>query len=213
MESKMTKIYARSNKKIQLKVYAGHFATPQSHITHYLDLTTMRSRSSEAMRIAEALAANYETSIPVDTIICMSGLEVVGAYLAETLTRAGVYSMNSHQTIYITSPEYNNSGQIIFRDNIQPMIRGKNILILDGSITTGETLSRAIESILYYGGAIRGIASIFSAATSIVDLPVYSIFNHQDLPNYGSYSAATCPLCAQKQKLDALVNGFGYSKI
>ena len=212
MESKMTKIYARSNKKIQLKVYAGHFATPQSHITHYLDLTTMRSRSS-AMRIAEALAANYETSIPVDTIICMSGLEVVGAYLAETLTRAGVYSMNSHQTIYITSPEYNNSGQIIFRDNIQPMIRGKNILILDGSITTGETLSRAIESILYYGGAIRGIASIFSAATSIAGLPVYSIFNHQDLPNYGSYSAATCPLCAQKQKLDALVNGFGYSKI
>ena len=210
MESKMTKIYARSNKKIQLKVYAGHFATPQSHITHYLDLTTMRSRSSEAMRIAEALAANYETSIPVDTIICMSGLEVVGA---ETLTRAGVYSMNSHQTIYITSPEYNNSGQIIFRDNIQPMIRGKNILILDGSITTGETLSRAIESILYYGGAIRGIASIFSAATSIAGLPVYSIFNHQDLPNYGSYSAATCPLCAQKQKLDALVNGFGYSKI
>lgn len=78
MESKMTKIYARSNKKIQLKVYAGHFATPQSHITHYLDLTTMRSRSSEAMRTAEALAANYETSIPVDTIICMSGLEVVG---------------------------------------------------------------------------------------------------------------------------------------
>ena len=213
MESKMTKIYARSNKKIQLKVYAGHFATPQSHITHYLDLTTMRSRSSEAMRIAEALAANYETSIPVDTIICMSGLEVVGAYLAETLTRAGVYSMNSHQTIYITSPEYNNSGQIIFRDNIQPMIRGKNILILDGSITTGETLSRAIESILYYGGAIRGIASIFSAATSISGLPVYSIFNHQDLPNYGSYSAANCPLCAQKQKLDALVNGFGYSKI
>ena len=213
MESKMTKIYARSNKKIQLKVYAGHFATPQSHITHYLDLTTMRSRSSEAMRIAEALAANYETSIPVDTITCMSGLEVVGAYLAETLTRAGVYSMNSHQTIYITSPEYNNSGQIIFRDNIQPMIRGKNILILDGSITTGETLSRAIESILYYGGAIRGIASIFSAATSIAGLPVYSIFNHQNLPNYGSYSAATCPLCAQKQKLDALVNGFGYSKI
>ena len=184
MESRMTKISARGDKKIQLKVIPGHFATPQSHITHYLDLTTMRSRSSEALRVAEALAANYETSIPVDTIICMSGLEVVGAYLAETLTRAGVYSMNSHQTIYITAPEYNNSGQIIFR-----------------------------ESILYYGGTIRGIAAIFSAATNIARLPVYSIFDHRDLPNYGSYPASTCPLCAQKQKLDALVNGFGYSKI
>ena len=85
--------------------------------------------------------------------------------------------MNSHQTIYITAPEYNNSGQIIFRDNIQPMIKNKNILILDGSITTGETLSRAIESILYYGGTIRGIAAIFSAATNIAGLPVYSIFD------------------------------------
>ena len=75
MESRMTKISARGDKKIQLKVIPGHFATPQSHITHYLDLTTMRSRSSEALRVAEALAANYETSIPVDTIICMSGLE------------------------------------------------------------------------------------------------------------------------------------------
>lgn len=158
MESRMTKISARGDKKIQLKVIPGHFATPQSHITHYLDLTTMRSRSSEALRVAEALAANYEASIPVDTIICMSGLEVVGAYLAETLTRAGVYSMNSHQTIYITAPEYNNSGQIIFRDNIQPMIKNKNILILDGSITTGETLS------------VRSRVSCTTAARSVVSL-------------------------------------------
>ena len=169
MESRMTKISARGDKKIQLKVIPGHFATPQSHITHYLDLTTMRSRSSEALRVAEALAANYETSIPVDTIICMSGLEVVGAYLAETLTRAGVYSMNSHQTIYITAPEYNNSGQIIFRDNIQPMIKNKNILILDGSITTGETLSRTT--------AARSVVSLqFSVQLLILPDCLFTVF-------------------------------------
>lgn len=33
MESRMTKISARGDKKIQLKVIPGHFATPQSHIT------------------------------------------------------------------------------------------------------------------------------------------------------------------------------------
>ena len=161
MESKMFKIYARSDDRIQLKIYPGHFATPQSHITHFLDITTMKSRSSEARRIAQALAANYEASIPVDTIVCMDGLEVVGAYLAEELTKAGVLSMNAHQTIYITSPEYNSVGQMIFRDNIQPMIYGKNVLILNGAITTGATLSRAVESILYYGGKIRGVAAIF----------------------------------------------------
>ena len=213
MESKMVKIKARYDNRIELKVYPGHFATPQSHITHYMDLTTMRTRSAEARRIAEALADNYQVSTPVDTIVCMDGLEVIGAYLAEELTKAGIHSMNAHQTIYIVSPEYNNAGQMIFRDNIQPMIKGKNILVLNSSVTTGETLSRTIESVLYYGGVIRGVAAIFSAATSVAGLPVHAIFNHQDIPNYATYLATNCPLCRNRQRLDALVNGFGYSKI
>lgn len=213
MESKMVKIKARYDNRIELKVYPGHFATPQSHITHYMDLTTMRTRSAEARRIAEALADNYQVSTPVDTIVCMDGLEVIGAYLAEELTKAGIHSMNAHQTIYIVSPEYNNAGQMIFRDNIQPMIKDKNILVLNSSVTTGETLSRTIESVLYYGGVIRGVAAIFSAATSVAGLPVHAIFNHQDIPNYATYPATNCPLCRNRQRLDALVNGFGYSKI
>ena len=177
----MTKIYARGDSRIQLKVIPGHFVTSQSHITHYLDLTTMKSRTAEAQNIAHELAANYEVSTPVDTIICMDGLEVIGAYLSEELTKAGIFSLNAHQTIYVITPESSNSGQIIFRDNFQPMIKGKNVLILNGSITTGSTLSKAIESILYYGGTIRGIAAIFSRVDSVASLPVYSIFNTKDI--------------------------------
>lgn len=213
MESKIFKIYARSDERIQLKIYPGHFATPQSHITHYLDMTTMKSRCSEARHIAQALSKNYEASIPIDTIVCMDGLEVVGAYLAEELTKAGVLSMNAHQTIYITSPEYNSVGQMIFRDNIQMMIEGKNILLLNGSVTTGGTITRAVESILYYGGKIRGIAAIFSAVNSIAQLPVHSIFQQKDIPDYGTYSSHNCPLCKNKVKMNAIVSSYGYSKL
>lgn len=213
METKMFKIYARCDDRIQLKIYPGHFATPQSHITHYLDMTTMKARCSEAQRIAAALAPNYETSIPIDTIVCMDGLEVVGAYLAEQLSHAGVLSMNAHQTMYIASPEFNSGGQMIFRDNVQMMIQGKNILILGGSITTGGTLNRAVESILYYGGRIRGIAAIFSAINKIADMPVHSVFHQKDIPNYDTYSAQDCPLCRNKQKIDAIVSSYGYSKL
>lgn len=102
---------------------------------------------------------------------------------------------------------------MIFRDNVQMMIDGKNILILNGSVTTGETLSRAVESILYYGGKIRAIAAIFSAVDKVAQLPVHSIFQQKDIPDYGTYRVHDCPLCRNKQKLDAIVNGFGYSKI
>ena len=121
--------------------------------------------------------------------------------------------MNAHQTIYITSPEYNSGGQMIFRDNVQMMLQGKNILILNGSVTTGGTLNRAVESILYYGGKIRGIAAIFSAINKIADMPVHAIFQQKDIPNYGTYSSHDCPLCKKRQKIDAIVSSYGYSKL
>lgn len=213
MESNMFKIYAKSDDYIQLKIIPGHFATPQSHITHYLDMTTMKSRLSEALHIAQSLAKNYEASIPIDTIICMDGLEVIGTLLAEELTKAGVLSMNAHKTIYVTSPEASTAGQLIFRDNVQPMIRDKNILVLIGSVTTGVTLNHAINTILYYGGKIRGVSAIFSAVTSVAGLPVYALFTQKDIPNYHTYRTHECPLCKQQQKLDAIVNGYGYSKL
>ena len=209
----MTKVYARSDSRIQLKVIPGHFVTSQSHITHYLDLTTMKSRTAEAQRIAHELTSNYEVSTQIDTIICMDGLEVIGAYLSEELTKAGIFSMNAHQTIYVITPEFGNAGQLIFRDNYQPMIKGKNILILNGSITTGSTLSKTIESVLYYGGIIRGVAAIFSRIDSVASLPVYSIFKAKDVPDYHSYPSNNCPLCQKKQKIDALVSSYGYSAL
>ena len=202
-QDKIIKIYARSDNQIQLKMIPGHFVTSQSHITHYLDLTTMKSRCSEARRIASSLAANYEASIPVDTIVCMDGLEVVGAYLAEELTKAGVLSMNAHQTIYVITPEFNSTGQMIFRDNYEPMINGKNILILNG----------AIESVLYYGGKIRGVAAIYSSVDSVASLPVHSIFQSRDIPDYHSYRSDSCPMCKNRQKIDAIVSSYGYSML
>ena len=41
---------------------------------------------------------------------------MIGAYLAEELTRAGVLSTNAHKTIYVITPEYNSNSQMVFRD-------------------------------------------------------------------------------------------------
>ena len=217
LEARMFKAYAKGDEKIQLKIIPGHFVTSQSHISHYLDMTTMKTRCAEASRIARLLSSRYETSTPVDSIICMDGLEVIGAFLAEELAKAGVLSMNAHKTIYIVTPEFNSNGQMIFRDNTKLMVEGKNVLILSTSITTGVTLDKAITSIRYYGGKVRGIAAVFSFVNkAMVDedrvVEVNSIFTGKDLNGYASYDAKKCPMCAAKQKIDAIVNGYGYSK-
>ena len=42
---------------------------------------------------------------------------------------------------------------------------------------------------------------------------VNSIFGAKDMKGYASYDARVCPMCKAKQKIDAIVNGFGYSKM
>lgn len=213
MLSQYTKIPASMNSNVALKIVPGHFATTHSHITHYMEIGTMKTRCSEAHGVATILAMHYTVSTPVDTIICADGTEVIGTYLAEELTRAGVLNYNAHRTVYVVAPEYAPSGQIIFRDNLQLAIKGKHVLLLMGSLTTGRTLERLMEGVRYYGADISGACAIFSAVKEVDNIPVISVFRPEEVPNFQSYAPSECPLCKQGQKIDALVNSFGYSVI
>ena len=213
MESRMEKIWAKQDNRIALKVYKGHFATPSSHISHYFDMTTLKARASEARAVAEVLAQRYSHSTVVDTIVCMDGTEIIGGYLAEELMHAGIMSMNQHNTIYVIAPEMNGSGQVIFRDNLKMIIEKKNVLILMASATTGKLLQNCVDSVLYYGGKVAGVSSIFSNISKMAGVEINTIFNQKDVPNYISHKSNECELCRKKIKLDALVNGYGYSKL
>ena len=196
-----------------LRIAKGHFVTNHSHINYYMDMTTLKARQSEAELAAQALAPVYSNETVVDTILCMDGTQIIGAFLAKELTRAGFMSINAHQTIYVVTPENDTNGQMIFRDNIQPMIRGKHVLVLTDSVTTGIAVRKSEECIRYYGGSVSGVAAIFSAVDQVQGIPVKAIFGPEDVPGYATYSSHDCVLCKQGQKIDAMVNGYGYSKL
>ena len=201
------------NKNLFLRVSPGHFATSHSHINYYIDVTTQKTRLSEAMAVAKELVSYYKSSTIVDTILCLDGTEVIGACLANELTKSDYTNLNAHQTIYIIEPEHTAGSQLFFRDNIVKMIEGKHVLVLAASVTTGYAASSAIEAIKYYGGTAVGVASIFSTVKECAGFPVHSAFDTADLNGYTSSPAHECPMCRAGKPLDALVNGFGYSKL
>ena len=207
------RITSKGNNKINLKVIPGHFATSHSHINYYMDMTTLKVRQSEAAEVAKTMAKCYKYNTIVDTIICMDGCEIIGTHLAQDLTDAGIMSMNAHQSLYVITPETDSDGQLIFRDNIQPMVRDKNVILLLASATTGRTIAKSLECIQYYGGKVQGISAIFSATTEIHGQQVNSIFDSSDFLGYKSYPKTDCPLCNESVKLDAIVNGYGYSML
>ena len=203
----------RRHGNVPLRVARGHFATNHSHINYYIDITYHKTRLSEAKATAYELVSRFINDTPVDTIVCLDGTSVLGTFVGIELTKSGFRTINQHQTIYVLEPESNSGGQMIFRDNIQPMIRGKHVLVLMASVTTGNTARQAMEAITYYGGQVAGIAAIYRAMDEINGYPVRSVYSVKDLPDYESYDYRECSYCKQGQKLDALVNSFGYSAL
>lgn len=196
-----------------LRVAEGHFATSHAHSNYYIDVAAQKSRLSEATELAKELCKGYSYSSIIDTILCLDGMEVVGTCLANELTKSNFMSMNAHQTIYVVTPEITNGSQLLFRDNIVPMIKAKHVLILAISVATGVSASAAIEAVKYYGGEIAGVASIFATTNECAGYEVNSVFNPNDLDGYFSCPAHECPLCKEGRKLDALINSHGFSKL
>ena len=112
MEKSYTKIYT-TGATVPLKIRPGHFATNHAHINYYIDVTTLKARTKEAEEVAQALVGMYLYDTVIDTIVCMEGTEVIGAFLAEELAKGGFLSTNAHKSIYVISPELNKAVESI----------------------------------------------------------------------------------------------------
>ena len=201
------------NPYLKLSVYKGHFATSHSHMNYYIDVAANKASSLQTKEIAKVLAEHYRHTTEVDTILCLDGSEVIGAFLAERLSQPDFYGINADRDIFVLTPERINGSQLFFRDNTAPMLEGKKVLILAVSIVTGYTAQAALEAVHYFGGTPVGICSIFSNPDRCLDIPINSVFNAEDLPGYESHSALECPMCKEGEKIIALVNSFGVSAL
>jgi len=214
MREHLTDLRSTRNPKARIKIMEGHFATVNSHINTYIDMSTVKCRHNNGRETARVLAEHFQNNTMVDTIVCLDGTELIGAFMAEFLAYRGIMSINSGKNISIITPDVNAYGQLVFMDSTLRMIKNMQVLVLAASVTTGRTITQATEAVSYYGGTVRGVAAIFSNVEQTPEgMEIFSIFQGEDLPDYQAYQPSECPMCRRKQPLDAIVNSFGYSKL
>lgn len=228
------KIKSKLDNDIELKVIPGHFSSDRFHVNYYIDMSSLKTRVKAAKKIAQAMAQQYIKKVdiklgfnssliemgsltamganvkPIDTIICMDGCEVIGAYLAEEIMKVGVPNKTQHNSVYVISPEFDNRGQMVVKNNIKDKIKGRNCLVVLASAMSGQTITKAVGTILAYGGKITGLSVIFGNIDEVDGYPVYSVFSKDDIPNFTLSDPDDCPDCKAGKKLDAVVNSYGY---
>lgn len=209
MSNRVMKIYSQGKQKLELNVTPGHFATTNSHVNYYIDLSYLKTSSVGAKAAAKAMAEAYDINSNIQTIVCIDYSEIIGTYLAQELIEK--VSINPEKEIFIISPKFNPNGQTIFDANLLPQIKNHNILLLTATTTTGTTIRRVFEYIDYHGGKVCGISAIFSAIKTINNISINSIFNLRDIPKYQTYFYHECPYCKKNTPLDGIIN-FSSSK-
>ena len=201
------------NPLIKMKVVPGHFTTNSSHLSHYLDLNNLKSNAVVAREVTRELALPYLTTTSVDTIVCMEGTEVIGAYMAEELLQKGTSFAEVDRQINVVVPVSNVYRKLMFQHDMQELIDNRNIILLLSSISSGASLNSALECLRYYGGKIVGISTLFNAYPDQFEQKIHTMFTSKDIPDYKLYSPNNCPICSEGRKLDAIIIHDGYLKI
>ena len=121
-----------------LHAVPGHFATSQSHINYYIDMTSLKSRSREAREVARFLQS---ASMPYrhgghDRLHGWDGGN--RRFSAEELEKITFPSPICMRRSMV-SPETNSANQFLFRGEHPPGGgRGKTCTASDGQLTTGR---------------------------------------------------------------------------
>ena len=70
MDERLVDLRSTKNPKARIKIMKGHFATSNSHINTYIDMSTVKVRHNNCRETAKVLADEYTHTTMVDTIVC-----------------------------------------------------------------------------------------------------------------------------------------------
>ena len=113
METRAIKVESQKNRRLSISIIPGHFATSHSHVNYYIDMTSVKCMHLMAKEAAAELATAF-VSVPVETIVCLDGTEIIGAFLARAIAGSSLAGINRDQSIAVITPEINPSNQMLF---------------------------------------------------------------------------------------------------
>ena len=72
MREQLTDLRSTRNPKARIKIMEGHFATVNSHINTYIDMSTVKCRHNNGRETARVLAEHFRNNTMVETVVLLS---------------------------------------------------------------------------------------------------------------------------------------------
>lgn len=171
--------------KRDLLLREGHFEYRSGrHTTALLDRDRLLADPEIASRMGYALAKAFFTS-KIDTVATPS---IWGAALAQWIA----YFLQPRAKVAHATPT--RGGVPHIADNLQPLIEGKRILLVDNLVVSGETLRQFGDAVESRGGEIIGIGTLWDLAEPDIEgHEVFGLLNEL----YPAWIPEECPRCTE----------------
>lgn len=161
----------------------GHFAFSSGHHSSgLLDRDRLLTDPVAASHMGYAVAKHFFAA-HVETVAVPS---IWGAGLAQWVA----YYLEPTACVVTATPL---NGAITIASNVQYLIRGRRVLLVENLISTGETMQPFAALVSELGGEVLGIGTLWSLVNqSIAGHPVFGLLNQE----YATYTPGHCPACA-----------------
>ncbi|HKG24267.1 MAG TPA: hypothetical protein VKB09_01405 [Thermomicrobiales bacterium] len=160
----------------------GHFAFRSGrHSAGLLDRDRLLADPLFASRLGYAIAKRFF----VDHVETVATPSIWGAGLAQWVG----YFLEPKAKIVDATPK---DGELTIAGELQDLIRGRRVLLIDNLVISGQTMSRFAAMVDGLGATVVGIGTLWtSAEEEIAGHPVFGLLNSL----YVAYPADRCPLC------------------
>lgn len=176
----------------------GHFKLgPDRHTDTYVDNNALIPHTRDVSQLCWFLAEHFTKDQPEAVIAPASVGIVLSQWTADHLSE-----LHGQQVLSLYTEKPTEDGVVII-PGYQAVIPQKRILVVDGVLSTGETISKVVRAIRDLRGKVVGVGALCNRGK----VTKKSAGNPQSLfalanVKLNSWDAGKCPLCQQGISLD-----------
>ncbi len=166
----------------------GHFVYRSGrHSAIKVDRDRLLADPSAASRMGYALAKRFFTA-HVQTVAAPS---IWGAGLAQWVA----YFLDPRAKVAYATPR---DGRVTVAPELEGLIRGRRVLLVDNLIVSGETLTGFAATVKEMGAEVVGVGTLWNAnGPTLGGYPVFGLLNEQ----FPSFPEDACPLASPAESV------------
>ncbi|MBM3256750.1 MAG: orotate phosphoribosyltransferase [Candidatus Liptonbacteria bacterium] len=175
-------------------ILTGHFVgTSGRHMDTYITKDALFPHTEMVSEVGRMFAEKYK-DVPIDAVVAPA----VGGVILSTWTAYHLSKFKGKEVLSMFTEKTENNDQVLKR-GYDKVVNGKNILVIEDTVTTGGSVKKTIDSVKKAGGKIVDLCLMVNRDPDLVNENSVGM-KFSALGEYRAYSydPDKCPLCERK---------------